>query len=67
MSNFIKNPTSIEDLKGNVEFQMSCLKGWLSVNNYETALIKAKCLVEALQDVVNAKEADLSCNPGNQG
>ena len=58
MSNFIKNPASIEEFKQNIDFQMDNLQGWLSVNDYESALIKAKCLVEALAEIVAAKEAE---------
>lgn len=58
MSNFIKNPASIEEFKQNVDFQMDNVKGWLSVNDYESALIKAKCLVDALQEIVAAEESE---------
>lgn len=46
----------MEDYKQNVEFQMDNVKGWLSVNDYQSALIKAKCLVDALQKIVVAEE-----------
>jgi hypothetical protein len=48
----------MEDYKQNVEFQMDNVKGWLSVNDYQSALIKAKCLVDALQKIVVAEEEE---------
>lgn len=62
MSNFINNPSTIDDFKHNVEFQMDNLKGWLSVNDYQAALIKAKCLVDALSAVVAAEESEQIAN-----
>ena len=58
MSSFIKNPTTIEEFKQNVEFQMDNVKGWLSVNDYQSALTKAKHLVEALQEIIAAEESE---------
>lgn len=58
MSSFIKNPSTIEDFKQNVEFQMENVQGWLSVNDYQSALTKAKCLVDALQKIVVAEEKE---------
>lgn len=58
MSNFINNPSTIEDLKHNVYFQLDNLIGWLSMDDYESALIKAKCLVDALSAVVTAQESE---------
>jgi len=59
MSNFIKNPSTIEELEQNVEFQMDNVKGWLSIKDYQSALIKARCLVDALIEIVDAEEAEL--------
>lgn len=58
MSIFIKNPSTIEEFKQNINFQMDNVKGWLSVNDYQSALIKAKCLVDALQAIVAAEESE---------
>lgn len=58
MNIFIEKPSTIEDFKNNVHFQVENVKGWLSVNDYESALIKAKCLVEALQAIVAAEESE---------
>lgn len=54
---FIKNPSTIEEFKQNVDFQMENVKGWLSVKDYQSALIKAKCLVDALAEIVAAEES----------
>lgn len=58
MSSFIKSPSTIQEFKQNVDFQMDNVKGWLSVNDYQSALIKAKCLVDALQAIVAAEESE---------
>lgn len=58
MSNFISNPCTIEEFKQNVDFQMDNLEGWLSINDYQSALIKAKCLVDALKEIVAAEESE---------
>lgn len=58
MSSFIKKPSIIEEFKQNVDFQMDNVKAWLSVNDYQSALIKAKCLVDALQEIVVAEELE---------
>lgn len=54
-----KKPSTIEALKEDVYFQINNIKGWLSVNDYECALIKAKCLVDALQEIVSASNRKL--------
>ena len=58
MPNFTNNPSTIETFKQNVDFQMDNVKGWLSVNDYQYALIKAKCLVEALAALVAFVEGE---------
>lgn len=58
MSSFIKNPSTIEEFKQNIDFQMDNVKGWLSVNDYQSALIKAKCLVDALMGIVAFEESE---------
>ncbi|NBW09816.1 MAG: hypothetical protein EBR82_17505 [Caulobacteraceae bacterium] len=49
---FINNPETIEEFKHNAQFQLDCVSGWMIVNDYECALIKAKCLIEALEKLV---------------
>lgn len=58
MSSFINNPSTIEDFKQNIDFQMDNVKGWLSVNDYQSALIKARMLVDALQEIVATEESE---------
>jgi len=48
----------MEEFKQNVEFHMENLKGWIGVNDYQCALIKAKCLVTALSEIVVAEESE---------
>lgn len=50
---YIQNPTTTAELQNNVQFQLDNVLGWLSVRNYENALIKAECLVSALQALVD--------------
>jgi len=54
---YIQNPSTIEELKHNVTFQFENVQGWLSVDDHDTALIKANCLVDALKKLVSAEEA----------
>lgn len=52
MSKYKLTPETIEDFKNNVDFQSENLQGWLSISSYESALIKARCLVEDLERLV---------------
>lgn len=58
MSNFVEKPSTMEEFQNNVNFQLDNVKGWVSVNDYEAALIKAKCLVDALAKIVAAEESE---------
>ncbi len=40
-----------ENLKTEVQFQLDNVAGWISVEDYEAALIKARGLVEALEKI----------------
>ena len=62
MSSYINNPSTIEDFKQNVKFQMDNVNGWISINDYQSALIKANCLVDALREIVEAEEAEQISN-----
>lgn len=42
----------------NVQFQFENLRGWLSVEDYESALIKALNLVDELRRIVNHIESE---------
>ena len=58
MPGLIKKPKTVEEFRQNVDFQMDNVNGWISVNDYQSALIKAKHLVDALRAVVAAKESE---------
>ena len=51
----IENPITIEDFAVNAKFQLSNVNGWMSVDEYECALIKARCLVDALENLMVLK------------
>lgn len=50
---YINNPQTKEELENNVQFQLENVMGWISAKDYESALIKANSLVEALEKRVN--------------
>lgn len=52
-SSYIKSPISESDFENNAKFQFNNVAGWMSVNEYECALIKAKCLVESLEELLS--------------
>jgi hypothetical protein len=54
-SGFIENPITIKEHEQNVRFQLSNVNGWMSVKDYESALIKARCLVDALENLMVLK------------
>jgi hypothetical protein len=51
-SGFISEPKTIAEFEHNAQFQFDNVSGWMSVKDYECALIKARCLVEALEKLV---------------
>lgn len=51
-SGFISEPKTLKEFENNVEFQFSNVAGWMSVKDYESALIKARCLVDALEKLI---------------
>lgn len=51
-SGFIPEPKNIDELEHNAQFQLDNVSGWMSVKDYECALMKAKYLVEALEKIV---------------
>lgn len=55
---FIEEPKTIEDYQSNVHFQLNNVEGWLTINRYESALIKANCLVDALQILIEKQKSD---------
>ena len=52
---YISNPKTKKDLENNVQFQLENVMGWISSKDYESALIKAETLVEALQEITKSK------------
>jgi len=52
LSGFISEPKNIEDFEQNARFQFENVAGWMSAPDYELALLKAKNLVEALEDLI---------------
>lgn len=52
---YINNPQTKEELENNVQFQLENVMGWISAKDYESALIKATSLVEALEKRVKNK------------
>jgi hypothetical protein len=59
LQGFISPPKTIEDFEDNVRFQFENLAGWMSVSNYELTLLKAKCLVEALEELIEAQNSPI--------
>lgn len=51
-SNYFPRPVTMEQAHQNIEFQFANVAGWIGVKKYESALIKAQCLVDALQDAI---------------
>lgn len=49
---YIDNPKTVEEIANNANFQMRNIEYYLSIKDYETALIKANCLVWELQDIM---------------
>ena len=48
---FILGAETVQELERNAQFQLANVAGWMG-KDYECALIKAKCLVEALEKLV---------------
>ena len=51
---FIAEPKTVQELEHNAFFQLNNVDGWMSVKDYECALIKARCLVDALEKLVDS-------------
>jgi len=52
----IQDTKSLPEMEENAVFQFDNVSGWMGVKKYEPALIKARCLVEALEELVNASK-----------
>ena len=49
---FINEPKTKEDFVHNAQFQFENLDGFMYIQKYELALVKAECLVRALKLVI---------------
>ena len=52
------NPRTKKDYISNVNFQLSNVEGYMSIKDYESALIKADCVVSALKDLIEKLKND---------
>ncbi len=51
-SGYISNPTTVDEIANNVNVQMGNIEYYLSIKDFQSALIKAHCLVSELQDIM---------------
>ncbi len=58
MAQYTPNATTTDAMAENVQFQFENLRGWLSVEDYESALIKALNLVDELRRIVDHIESE---------
>lgn len=52
MNTYIQNPKTIDEIVNNANVQMGNIEYYLSIKDYQSALIKANCLVKELQDIM---------------
>jgi superfamily II helicase len=52
---YIVNPKNIDELKNNVIFQMNNISYYISINDFESAQIKAAYLLSELNDIQRYK------------
>lgn len=52
MNTYIQNPKTIDEIVNNANVQMGNIEYYLSIKDYQSALIKANCLVNELQDIM---------------
>lgn len=55
---YIYEPKTIAEARDNVTFQFANVEGWLCVDKYEAALIKAQCLVKDLETIIKMEKAE---------
>lgn len=53
--NYINNPKTIEEAASNAAFQCDNVSSWIYLKDYECAMIKTTCLIEALELVIKLK------------
>lgn len=51
-SDYILNPMTIDDIANNANVQMGNIEYYLSIKDYQSALIKTHCLVSELQNIM---------------
>jgi hypothetical protein len=56
LNHFINNASSVEEAFSNVKFQFDNVDGWLTMPDYECALIKANCMKESLELLISILE-----------
>lgn len=54
-SGYIANPVSIEEIAHNATIQLKNIEYYMSIKDYESAGIKANCLISELQDIMALK------------
>lgn len=52
MDGYISNPKTIEEAAQNAKFQCDNVSSWLYLKDYECAMIKAECLMDAMKDLL---------------
>lgn len=52
ISGFISAPETLQEFEHNAKFQLDNVSGLLGIKDYESALIKARCLIDALEKIV---------------
>lgn len=57
---YINDPKTIDEFANNAKFQSDNVSSWIYLGKYENALIKAKCLIEALEKVIEKQKAKAS-------
>jgi len=53
---YINNPTTLEEAIHNAKFQCDNVSGWLYTRDLDCALIKARCLIEAIETALEVKK-----------
>lgn len=52
---YINEPKTNQDFEYNIQFQLENLIDLVSLKKYKSALFRAECLVDNLQDLINSK------------
>lgn len=49
---YFPEPEKTEEFESNVRFQIQNVQGYMSCFDYESALIKANCVVKAIEELI---------------